>query len=118
MPQVLVLQHHVVHGYAGNPISTDLKGYDGLVVMGGPAGVYEQTQFPHLQDELQFIDCAAKAQLPIFGVGSQLRTAALAAQVHRGEADCRRCTESDDQPSETGSAWSYPLPRSALSEPV
>lgn len=78
MPQVLVLQHHVVHGYAGNPISTDMKGYDGLVIMGGPAGVYEQSQFPHLQDELQFIDRAAKAQLPIFGVGSQLRTAARA----------------------------------------
>ena len=38
MPQVLVLQHHVVHGYAGNPISTDLKGYDGLVIMGGACG--------------------------------------------------------------------------------
>ena len=59
MPKVLVLQHHpaetlgiyaqvltqfsvevqIVHGYDGEAIPQRMRGFDGLVVMGGPAGV-------------------------------------------------------------------------------
>ncbi len=107
MPKVLVLQHHpaetlgiyaqvltqfsvevqIVHGYDGEAIPQRMRGFDGLVVMGGPAGVYEQTQFPYLADELRLIDRAMKSDSPVFGVclGSQLLAAALGASVHRNE---------------------------------
>ena len=79
------VEHRVIHGYDGDEIPARMRGYDGLVVMGGPAGVYEQARLPYLADELRLIDRAIKADVPVFGVclGSQLLAAALGAEVRR-----------------------------------
>ena len=67
----------------GEPVPLDLGGAGGLVVLGGPMGVYEADQHPHLRDELRLIEAALRAGAPVVGVclGSQLLAAALGAQV-------------------------------------
>lgn len=57
---------------------------DGLIVMGGPMGVYEQEQYPHLAAEIQLIRRAIDAQTPVLGIclGSQLIAVALGATVY------------------------------------
>ena len=58
----------------------------GLVVMGGPMGVYEQDRYPFLRQELRLIERTAADKVPVLGVclGSQLLAAALGAQVRKG----------------------------------
>jgi len=67
---------------AAVPASAD--GLAGLVVMGGPMGVYEADRHPFIPAELRLIERAADAGLPILGVclGSQLLAAALGAKVY------------------------------------
>ncbi len=103
MRKVLVLQH-VGHEPLGtlNPLLKDrglriryvnfgrspeaqpsLIGYNGLIVLGGPMGVYEADKFPHLKHELKVIEDALKKDIPILGIclGSQLIAHALGAAV-------------------------------------
>ena len=58
----------------------------GLVVMGGPMGVYEKDQHPWLAAEQQLIATLVGAACPVLGVclGSQLLAAALGATVAPG----------------------------------
>ena len=72
-----------VQVFAGEPVPTDLSGADGLIVMGGPMGVYEQDRYPFLAQEIALIQRAWRDDLPILGVclGSQLLAAALGAPV-------------------------------------
>lgn len=103
MSHVLVLQHAAAEGPAaigdalrrrgigmrtvrideGAAVPASADGAEGLVVMGGPMGVYEADRFPHLAGELALIEAALDAELPILGVclGSQLLAAALGARV-------------------------------------
>ena len=69
--------------YRGEPVPTALDA-DALVVMGGPMGVYEADQYPHLRDELRLIENALQRGRPLIGVclGSQLIAAALGARVY------------------------------------
>jgi GMP synthase (glutamine-hydrolysing) len=55
----------------------------GLIVMGGPMGVYDHDRFPHLVDEMRLIEAAARGGKPVLGIclGSQLLAAALGAAV-------------------------------------
>ncbi|MGH9466569.1 MAG: type 1 glutamine amidotransferase [Terriglobales bacterium] len=59
---------------------------DGLVVMGGPMGVYEARQFPFLSEEQRLLRACLAEDLPVLGVclGAQLMAAALGAEVSRG----------------------------------
>lgn len=59
----------------------------GLVIMGGPMGVYEYEQYPFLRDEMRLIEQALAQGTPVLGVclGSQLLAAALGAPVRKGE---------------------------------
>jgi GMP synthase (glutamine-hydrolysing) len=59
----------------------------GLIVMGGPMGVYEQDKYPFLLDEMRLIESALTLGRPVLGVclGSQLLAAALGAEVKQGE---------------------------------
>lgn len=105
MKKLLVLQH-VQHEILGtlNPLlkragfriryvnfarhpdaQPKFEGYDGLVILGGPMGVYDTSQFPHLDTELRLIDEALRRNLPVLGIclGSQLIAKALGARVFK-----------------------------------
>ena len=73
----------LVRPYAGDRVPTELGDARGLVVMGGPMGVYEADRHPFLQGELRLIEAALRADVPLLGVclGSQLLAAGLGAPV-------------------------------------
>lgn len=77
----------VVHTDQGQPFPTIPDGIDGLVVMGGPMGVYESDTYPQLRDELRLIERTLARRLPILGVclGSQLLAPVLGAPVTKGQ---------------------------------
>jgi GMP synthase (glutamine-hydrolysing) len=60
------------------------KLYNGLIVLGGPMGVYDADQYPHLAQEKAIIQLAAKNNLPVLGIclGAQLIADALGARVY------------------------------------
>jgi len=63
----------------------DIFGYDALMIMGGPMGVYEDAKkFPSKNNEVQAIKQAIKKEIPIIGfcLGSQLIAHALGASVY------------------------------------
>jgi GMP synthase (glutamine-hydrolysing) len=76
-----------VQPYAGEPVPSEVAGRDGLIVMGGPMGVYEQSDYPFLCDEMRLIENAVALGKPVLGVclGSQLLAAVLGAEVKAGE---------------------------------
>lgn len=61
-------------------------GVSGLIVMGGPMGVYESDQYAFLSDEMRLIGDAVNREIPVLGVclGAQLMAAALGAEVKPG----------------------------------
>lgn len=63
----------------------EMKRYDGLVVLGGPMGVYEADRYPHLRHEMDCIREAVESGKPVLGIclGAQLTAAALGAEVTR-----------------------------------
>ena len=71
----------------GEPVPT-LGGASGLVVVGGPMGVYEPDRHPHLDAERDLVRDALDADVPVLGVclGSQLLARALGAEVRPGPA--------------------------------
>jgi GMP synthase (glutamine-hydrolysing) len=106
MAKIWVLQHHPVENlgsiaealegaalawqyvrcFAGQPVPTEMRGAGGLIIMGGPMGVYDTAQYPFLADEMKLIESALGENKPILGVclGSQLLAAALGATVSTG----------------------------------
>jgi GMP synthase (glutamine-hydrolysing) len=71
----------------GEPVPGEMADQAGLIVMGGPMGVYEQARFPFLHDEMRLIESALALGRPVLGVclGSQLLAAVLGAEVKKGE---------------------------------
>jgi len=71
----------------GKPVPGEMADKAGLIVMGGPMGVYEQSQYPFLRDEMRLIEFALAMGRPVLGVclGSQLLAAVLGAEVKKGE---------------------------------
>lgn len=67
-------------------IVPSLEGYFGLVVLGGPMGVYDAHQIPHLKLEMKLIEEALKKDIPVLGIclGSQLLAQVLGSQVRKG----------------------------------
>lgn len=76
-----------IETYAGKIVPHEMAGKAGLIIMGGPMGVYEEAQFPFLRDEMRLIESALSADFPVLGVclGSQLLAAALGAKVRKGK---------------------------------
>ncbi|MFZ0890206.1 MAG: gamma-glutamyl-gamma-aminobutyrate hydrolase family protein [Candidatus Binataceae bacterium] len=107
MSKIWVLQHHPVENlgsiaealesaalawqyvrtFDGHPVPRDMKGAGGLIVMGGPMGVYEHQRYPFLSDEMRLIEGALAEGKPVLGVclGSQLLAATLGAKVSKGD---------------------------------
>lgn len=75
-----------VRPFEGEPVPT-IDGADGLIVMGGPMGVYERPRYPFLKEEMRLIEQFLKAERPVLGVclGSQLLAAVLGAPVAPGK---------------------------------
>ena len=106
MAKIWVIQHHPVENlgniaealegaalawqyvrtFEGQPVPTDMKGAGGLILMGGPQSVYDETDFPTLKAELHLIESALKENRPVLGIclGSQLLASALGAKVYKG----------------------------------
>lgn len=65
-----------------------LSSLGGLVVMGGPMGVYEEKRFPFLRAERAYIRSALRRGVPTLGIclGAQLMAKALGARVYPNPA--------------------------------
>ncbi len=74
----------ILKPFQGDPIPAHLGG--GLIVLGGPMGVYEEKKFPWMTAELNAIRQCLDSSLPVLGIclGSQMLAAAAGGQVFRG----------------------------------
>jgi GMP synthase (glutamine-hydrolysing) len=81
------ISYQYIRPFAGDPAPRDMGDASGLIIMGGPMGVYERDSHPFLTAEMRLIEQALAEQKPILGVclGSQLLAATLGAAVTRGE---------------------------------
>jgi GMP synthase (glutamine-hydrolysing) len=72
--------------FRGEPVPQQLTDCGGLVLMGGPMGVYEQEQYPFLAREEDLIRRAAAHGLSVLGIclGAQLIASALGSRVYTG----------------------------------
>jgi GMP synthase (glutamine-hydrolysing) len=70
--------------HEGDDIPLGCENACGLVVMGGPMGVYEGDRLPHLTHEMKLIEATLTAGRPVLGVclGSQLLAAVLGGKVY------------------------------------
>ncbi len=69
-----------------SPTLPKLSEFDGLVIMGGPMGAYEDDEYPWLAAEKKLIESAISADKYVLGVclGAQLMASALGAKVYPG----------------------------------
>ena len=79
-------KYHYRDVFRGEAIPETPAGWRGLIVMGGPMGVYEADRYPFLGEEQRLIRQAAELGLPVLGIclGSQLVAGALGAKVYPG----------------------------------
>jgi GMP synthase (glutamine-hydrolysing) len=76
------VSHRTVEIYRDDPVPDTLDA-DGLVVMGGPMGVADAGDRPHLSQEIPLIEQALHDERPVLGIclGSQLLAHVLGANV-------------------------------------
>jgi GMP synthase (glutamine-hydrolysing) len=77
----------LIRTFKGEKIPGGLGESDGLIIMGGPMGVYEQDRYPFLRREIALIEKALASDQPVLGIclGSQLLATALGARVTPGK---------------------------------
>ena len=77
-----------VRTFAGEevPLARHMNDALGLVVLGGPMGVYDNKHYPFLDSAMRLINQALKEEKPVLGIclGSQLLAAVLGASITRG----------------------------------
>ncbi len=99
----------------GEPLP-EWAGFDAIVAMGGPMGVYEVDDHPWLRDEVAAIGEAVRAGVPFWGacLGVQLLAAALGSRVYPGPApevgvlEVRLTDEGRDDPVMGGLPATFP----------
>lgn len=74
----------VLKPFQGDPVPTHLG--DGLIVLGGPMGVYEEPRYPWMTAELDAIRKCLESSLPVLGIclGSQMLAHAAGGRVYKG----------------------------------
>jgi len=84
--KALGIKYREVNLYEGGA-PKNLEGCGGLIIMGGPMNVYEETEYPFLKDEDKLIKEALAKKLPMIGVclGAQLMAKAAGAKVTKGQ---------------------------------
>lgn len=97
-----------VRAFDGEPIPRAVGDAAGLIVMGGPMGVYDHPRYPFLLDEMRLIEQALRADRPALGVclGSQLIASVLGTAVtggRRKEIGWHAVTLAE--PAETDPLW-------------
>lgn len=72
--------------FRGEKVPNVLDHYSGLIIMGGPMGVYEADRYPFLMDEQRLVQNSIQNNRPVLGIclGSQIIAAALGARVYPG----------------------------------
>jgi GMP synthase (glutamine-hydrolysing) len=82
------LSLHVVRGHRGDPVPGDASGYDGLLVLGGEMGAYDDVACPWLAATKGLIARTVDDGVPFLGIclGHQLATVALGGSVIRNPA--------------------------------
>jgi len=81
------------NGFSCNTVSAfreklpPIDGFDALVILGGPMGVYEKDRYPFLASEIRLIQSAIRKETPIMGIclGGQLLAHALGAIVEKNK---------------------------------
>lgn len=81
------MQTRHIRPFAGESIPARMDDAAGLIVMGGPMGVYETDQHPFLKQERSLIEQASASDTPVLGIclGSQLIAQTLGANVRKGQ---------------------------------
>ncbi len=76
----------VVNLWRGQELPKTIHNYGGLVILGGPMNVYEESQYPFLRDEGDLISEAISKGTPALGIclGAQLIAKACGARVTSG----------------------------------
>jgi len=68
-------------------LQPSLKGYGGLVILGGPMCLDQMDRYPHLKHEVQMVEEAMRLNIPVLGIclGAQVISHALGARVYPNE---------------------------------
>lgn len=76
-----------IRPFLGEEVPKGMEGASGLVIMGGPMGVYDRQEYPFLSNEMKLIEQALHQDKPLLGVclGSQLLAVVLGGEVIKGE---------------------------------
>jgi GMP synthase (glutamine-hydrolysing) len=79
----------VIRPDLGHAVPDSLDAFAGLVIGGGPQGVYEQEKYPYLARECALVRHAAAVGKPVLGLclGAQIMASALGARVRPGNRE-------------------------------
>lgn len=80
------IPHDVVDAFTDAPLPDNPDRLGGLVVLGGPMGVYEEARYPALRAQRRLLRAATEHELPVLGIclGAQLLASAFGAAVYPG----------------------------------